>query len=52
MRWLTDILCSCDGIEFGTEDVHAYAHLLFVGLSLQFCQGNVSDALAIGDIST
>jgi hypothetical protein len=36
------------GIEFNVEDIHAYAHLLFVGLSLQLCQGNLSEALSIG----
>ena len=30
------------------EDIHGYAHLLFVGLSLQFYKGNVSEALSIG----
>lgn len=39
---------SCIGIEFSVEDIHAYAHLLFAGLSLQLYQGNLSEALSIG----
>lgn len=39
---------SCVGIDFSVEDIHGYAHLLFVGLSLQFYKGNVSEALSIG----
>ena len=43
------IICSCDDIDLGVEDIHAYTHLLFVGLTLKLYQGDLSDALSIGD---
>ena len=30
------------------EDIHAYAHLLFVGLTLKLYQGDLKEALSIG----
>lgn len=39
---------SCEDIEFSVEDIHAYAHLLFVGLSLKLYQGDLQEALSIG----
>lgn len=39
---------SCEDVDFSMEDIHGYAHLLFVGLSLKLYQGDLEEALAIG----
>lgn len=43
---------SCEDIDFSVEDLHAYAHLLFVGLSLKLYQGDLQEALSIGIVTT